>query len=366
MTATAPRPAATLRDVARLVGTTPMTVSNVVRGRSGQVGAALRARVREACDALGYRPHHSARQLRTRRRMMIGVVIVDPSRHYLSDPFTAALLAGLADVLGAAGYSIALHGADPAALDATQLFRRIESDGVCLISSGTRAARRAILDQVIALGQPVVLIQEEWPRGAGDGCSFMQDDHAGGVALARHLAERRLRHVAMLVPGIGWAAMERREAGVRAGLATLPQPPDLHLVRCGDEGFQATQEAFARHCAVHGVPDAVIGGNDRMAIAAMKWLHLRGIAVPGRVRVTGFNGFDSWRHAEPELTTVLSPAFRLGEESGQAMVARLAGGRFARARTVLPVAFAPNRSSTQDGGHRTAAKARPPDHPIAA
>ncbi|MCM3274443.1 LacI family DNA-binding transcriptional regulator, partial [Paenibacillus elgii] len=47
---------ATLDEVARRAGVTAATVSNVLRDR-GRVGDATRARVLEAVDALGYRPH---------------------------------------------------------------------------------------------------------------------------------------------------------------------------------------------------------------------------------------------------------------------------------------------------------------------
>ena len=82
-----------------------------------------------------------------------------------------------------------------------------------------------------------------------------------------------------------------------------------------------------------------------MAIAAMKLLGARGRRVPQDARVAGFNGFDFWRYASPELTTVLSPAFALGEEGGRALLARLETGSFPVRRRVLPVVFAPNVSS---------------------
>ena len=67
--AAAPGASATLRDVALAAGTTPMTVSNVINGRKGQVGAEMTAKVLAACAQLDYRPHANARQLRTRQRM---------------------------------------------------------------------------------------------------------------------------------------------------------------------------------------------------------------------------------------------------------------------------------------------------------
>ncbi len=361
---------ATLRDVALAARTTPMTVSNVINGRKGQVGAEMIERVLAACQRLDYRPHANARQLRTNRRMTVGVIIVDPSAHYLSDPFTAAMLAGLNDVLLVAGYSIVLQGASPAHLASLPLLRRIESDGICLLTSGTAEQRYQTIEQVAALGQPLVLIQDELPGDIADACSLIQDDTGGGAEIARHLFNRSSKHAVMLLPSVSWAAMERREAGVRSVLSTMARPPAFHVVRCGDEGFDDTQAAFALHVEMHGLPDVVIGGNDRMAIAAMKFLQTLGRAVPADVRVTGFNGFDFWRYASPELTTVFSPAFQLGAESARALLRRLEVGSFPWRKRTLPVVFAPTvsseviagmKSGSRDvglGKHRNAAKER--------
>jgi len=353
-----PASPATLRDVAQLARTTPMTVSNVVNGRIGQVGAKMTARVLAACERLDYRPHANARQLRTNRRMTVGVIVVDPSVHYLSDPFTAAMLAGLNDVLHAAGYSIVLQGASIASLASVPLLKRIESDGICLLTSGAPQERSRTIAQVAALGQPMVLIQDEIPDSVSDGCSLIQDDAAGGAELARHLFERPCKHAVMLVPKVAWAAMERREAGVRSVLAGLATPPAFYPVRCGSETFDSTQAALAAHMQLHGEPDVVIGGNDRMAIAAMKLLIARGRRVPEDTRVTGFNGFDFWRYASPELTTVLSPAFQLGEEGGRALLGRLESGSFAWRQRVLAVQFAPNVSSAAALGQAPSARPR--------
>jgi LacI family transcriptional regulator len=336
----------TLRDVAEVAGTTPMTVSNVVNGRTGEVGRATFERVMAACTQLGYRPHAAARKLRTNRRMAVGVVIVDPSPNYLADPFTAAMLAGLNDHLGSRSHSLVIHGASQSGVGSVPLLQRIETDAICVMLSGAEAERRAILAQVAALGQPVVVFQDSLPEDVADGCSLIQDDFAGGVAIARHLFDARARQVALLWPKAVWPAMERREAGIRSVLARLSQPPALHLVYSTDESFERTQAALERHVAAHGVPDIVIGGNDQMAIAAMKFVTSRGLKVPEDVRIAGFNGFDFWRYVTPELTTVFSPAYELGQAAGKAILERLATGEFPYRSKMLPVRFAPNRSSS--------------------
>ena len=335
----------TLRDVAADAGTTPMTVSNVVNGRTREVGRETFERVMEACVRLGYRPHAAARRLRTNRRMAIGVVIVDPSPHYLADPFTAAMLAGLNDHLGPHSYSLVIHGASQAGIGSVPLLQRIETDAICVMLSGGEADRRETITRVASLGQPLVLIQDGIPDDVEDGCSLIQDDVAGGVKLARHLFARPSRQAVLLVPKFEWSAMVRREAGIRSVLERLAKPPAFHVVRCGDEGFDSTQRAMIRHINDHGVPDTVIGGNDQMAIAAMKLLTGRGQRVPEDVRITGFNGFSFWRYASPELTTVFSPAYELGEEAGKSILARLETGTFPYRARSLPVRFIANRSS---------------------
>ncbi len=356
-----PRSAVTLRDVALEAGTTPMTVSNVLNNRAGQVGQELRERVLATCARLGYRPNAGAQLLRNKRHMAIGVIMVDPSPYYLSDPFTAAVLAGLTDEFRKHGYSIVLHGATHDDIASLPLLQRIGSDGICLFPSGTAAMRHTLLDRVAAMDQPIVLIQDDNPESVRDVFSVTQDDQGGGAELARHLFAQPAQHAVMLLPELSWPAMERREAGVRSHLARLENPPPFHIVRCGDESFDATQAAFTEHCRQHGEPDVVIGGNDRMAIAVMKWLMERHRRIPEDVRVTGFNGFDFWRYVTPELTTVRSPAFRLGEEAAQAMVRRLQQGSFTARSLVLPVEFVAQRSSMGSAGLRAVpAKAAPP------
>jgi LacI family transcriptional regulator len=343
---------ATLRDVAALAGTTPMTVSNVVNGRAGQVGPEVMQRVTQACVTLGYRPHAAARRLRTNRRQAIGMVIVDPSPHYVSDPLTAAMLAGVTARLGREGYSTVIHGVAPGDLEAAPLLRQIESDGIFLMTSGTRVERAAAVERVRALGQPVLMLQEDVPDDVTDGAAILQDDRGGAELVARHLlADGRVRHVAMLVPALEWPAMVRREAGVRAVLDGLSDPPAFHVVRCTDEGFEATQAALAAHIVRHGAPDALIGGNDQMAIAGMALLQDRGARVPDEVRVTGFNGLEFWRYASPQITTVFSPAYAIGETAADAMLERLTTGAFPFRRHVMPVRFSVHRSSDVTGQH---------------
>src|SRR6266702_2790568 len=78
----------TIRDVARLAGVSPSTVSRAL-SMPAMVNAATRARVATAVEQLGYQPNRAARGLITGRTGNIGLVVPD-----LANPFFPAVLKG--------------------------------------------------------------------------------------------------------------------------------------------------------------------------------------------------------------------------------------------------------------------------------
>ena len=55
---------------------------------------------------------------------------------------------------------------------------------------------------------------------------------------------------------------------------------------------------------------------------ALEWLKARGIAVPGRVSVIGFDGVPEGAATDPPLTTVLQPATEMGRRAVEVIIER--------------------------------------------
>ena len=66
----------TLQDIADACGVTRATVSRALRGSPG-VGAAMRARITETAERLGYRPNRVAQGLRNRRSHLVGLILTN-------------------------------------------------------------------------------------------------------------------------------------------------------------------------------------------------------------------------------------------------------------------------------------------------
>jgi len=327
----------TLRDVAMAAGVSPMTVSNLINGRHGTMRRETRVRIEAEIKRLGYRPHSIARNLRLSRQLSIGMIIIDDAPHYLADPFTTHIVAGLSNHLNQNGYALLLQGLSARSFDASPLVRDIRTDAMCLLLSGPAARRRRIIGTLLGLAQPLVVFQEAFRSPGRDLCIIRQADREGGRSVGREVLQLGARRLAMLVPAVEWPAIGERVKGVRAAIRAAGGERALRVVDCGHADVADTQAALARDVDRHGLPDAILAGNDQMGIAAMKLMAARGLRIPQDIAITGFNAFEFWQYTDPVLTTVRSPAYEMGARGGEEILKRLAAGHFDRAEIVFPV-----------------------------
>jgi DNA-binding LacI/PurR family transcriptional regulator len=95
----------TLADVARAAGVSRAAASRAINGTYG-ASEAVRRRVREVAEELGFEPHAVARALATGRssagrRERVEILIVDPDPEAMSDkPFYGRVLTGAMRALG--------------------------------------------------------------------------------------------------------------------------------------------------------------------------------------------------------------------------------------------------------------------------
>jgi DNA-binding LacI/PurR family transcriptional regulator len=333
-----------LKDVARFADVSVMTVSNVINGKFRHVTEKTRRKVESAIAELGYRPDLAGRSLKLARRFAIGMVIVDPSPTFIADAFTTNLVAGLSNHLSRQGYGLLLHGTRFDELSTMMMLRQSLVDGLCVFCSGPPRQRRAVYEQLAKHNEPIVIFQDKIDGEVEDALCIRQDDAGGAAMLAERVARAGAINLVFLTLTHRWPALDARERGIKQRLRRWPAAK-LTVIAVSSPDFDSVQQALAAHIKAKGRPDAILAGNDQMAIAAQIWLIDQGIKVPGEVRVTGFNAFEFWRFARPALTTVESPAYAMGERGGREMLARLGAGAFATRDIVLPVTLQPGDSA---------------------
>ncbi|MVA96258.1 LacI family DNA-binding transcriptional regulator [Nitratireductor sp. CAU 1489] len=326
----------TMKEIAAAVDVSVMTVSNVINGRDHLVGEETKRRVKAAIDELGYRPSATARALRSSRMFSIGFIVLYDERKFLGDPFIAALADGLCAQLAEQGYSLTIQGVFTDELSEAKAFRRMETDGLCLLLSGSQPTKYNLRELLKSLRQPIVLFQEGVQRAEPDICSIRQDDRGGGRLLAEHVVSRGARSVLVVVPQVEWPAISERVGGVREALHARPGV-EMRVLVSESEKDADVQAALTNYLDQGGKPDAILAANDQMAIAAHTVLEQRGLTLPDQIMLTGFNRFNFWRYFSPKVTTVISPAEQLGRTAATALTRRIDDGEFEDRDIVLPV-----------------------------
>ncbi|TNU76414.1 LacI family transcriptional regulator [Miniimonas arenae] len=297
---TAPSPA-TIRDVARLAGVSPATVSNVLRDHP-RVSDATRARVRAAADELGYEPNALARSLRSGRSGTIALVVPDLRNAYFAE------LAS--EVIGAAsryGLRVAVEVlAGDRAHEVSVLTGSMTAfvDGLVYVPQkllGTEIDD--VLETRRAHRVPVVLLGE---RGADSHCPQVGYRNVeASRAVTELLLAGGARRIAAIGPHERAGSATPRLEGYLAALDAAGIPRDDALIRPTTawhrtSGAQAVAELLADGVEV----DAVFGFNDMLALGALSTLVRAGLDVPGQVQVAGFDDLEESAFALPALSTV--------------------------------------------------------------
>ncbi|GAB2025150.1 LacI family DNA-binding transcriptional regulator [Lactovum odontotermitis] len=112
----------TLKQISKLAGVSPMTVSNVIRGKDAKVSAPTKQKIEQLVKKYNYVPNQNAANLRSGRSNLIGVLFYNKHNQVdFIDPFVSAVLTGIEQAANAAGYFTMLHTvADVKSVEALQ------------------------------------------------------------------------------------------------------------------------------------------------------------------------------------------------------------------------------------------------------
>ncbi len=81
-------------------------------------------------------------------------------------------------------------------------------------------------------------------------------------------------------------------------------------------------------------PDAIVAGNDNMAVGAYRAIHEFGLEIPEDIAVASFNDISVAQFLNPPLSTVRLPSEEIGESAVDMLLERIAG-RLTAKRAIL-------------------------------
>jgi LacI family transcriptional regulator len=303
------RQAVTIKHVAADAGVSLQTVSRVINNEPN-VRPAMKSRVQDSIDRLGYVPSIAAQRMSGSRSYLILAIndrertIADWKARQGSDWVDQMLLGGM---LKSAEYGyrmifelIDTHS-DHVERELGAAIAALQPDGIIL--TPPHSENRLITGLLAERRIPFARIGSDQ---TGPGIALMMGDERSAQIATEHLVALGHRKIALIAGSDEYSLSAWRVSGWRAAMAAAGLDTENLLVQGDftyDSGVTATQALLARATP----PTAIIASNDQMALAALDTLTREGLSVPDDISLISFDNTPVARFTDPQLTAIDQP-----------------------------------------------------------
>jgi LacI family transcriptional regulator len=291
--------AVTMKDIARELGLSVVTVSKVIRNHS-DIGEETRQRVLKRIKELNYQPNMAARALVTGRSYSAGLIVPD-----LMHPFFAEVASGISDVLRRKNYSLLISSSQGDSDLERQEIRRLLSRRLDALMIASTQWTYVLIDRAV-LGMPANFVGV--------------DDIAVGRLATEHLISVGCRKVAH-IRGLATSTAVGRLEGYHQALAHHDLSQFQGYVLAGRstdvDSWLSGNEAMKKLLALTPRPDGVFCYNDPIAIGVIDAILEGGLRVPDDIAVIGCGNLHFDKSLRVPLSSVDQQSRAIGERAGK-------------------------------------------------
>lgn len=293
----------TMRQIAKLAGVSPATVSRVLN-ETVPVSPDLKERVMAAARESGYTVVKNPES----KSHLIGLLLPR-----LSNPFYTEIIQGILDTASAAGFDVVIR---PASVSGMNSFNKNPS----LFHKDTKMAGLLTLSRLRSDGWLLRSLPEDLP--IVQCCEYNEalsypvvsiDHYSAAYKATRHLLSTGHSNLALFNSSCQTLYGKKREEGFLKALSDCRTPVRqdwiLHL---GDVDYHLALAAAKELFSKQDHPDAIFAVSDLYAAGIVKGLAELGLQVPGDVSVIGFDDTEISLVNTPTLTTIHQPRHKLG------------------------------------------------------
>lgn len=288
--------AVSIIDIARLAGVSTATVSRVIN-KSGPVSEKTEKRVNDIIAEYGYVPSLAARGMRSNRLPMIGMIVPSVKNEYFSDLATV-LQKKCMDL----GYFVILctTNNDPEIEEATvKMLVAQHVSGIVIISKDKAP-------DCIPVSMPTVCIDCLPNRPCDATIAKVESDNSGGGYLAtKELIGRGCREIVLFTGSAdAYTARERAQGYFRALMEAGIQIDLRRVFRFENYDYENGRKLVEELIASGVSYDGIFAICDYVLQGSLTELAEKGVQIPERVKVCGFDDLYTAQLAGRKLTTI--------------------------------------------------------------
>lgn len=311
--------AVTIRDVAKLAGTSTATVSKVLNG-SYSISQRTIDNVHRAMEELNYHPNLRARNLARQSTKQVLFLTMLGENVGFSNPHMFEIMSGLEWTLGNKGYLLCVKNITPeeAPEFVKEVFDSKMVDGVVIHASVISRQ----LDELIKYKEiPHIVLGQ--PDFASHFCWLDIDNKLAGEMAANYLLQCGYQSLSF----IGGTEKDKISAHRLSGVLSVLKEYDVivprHHLQYGESdcesGFQMTQSLLQNQ----NLPDAIICANNYIAYGCVNALKENHLKIPQDMGVLTFDDYPFSQILEPKLTVVNIDVYDMGTQAGKLIINKM-------------------------------------------
>ncbi len=308
---------ATIKDVARLAGVSPSTVSKYLNGgtvRDGNLDA-----IRDAIDRLDYRVNPFARSLKTQRSRSVGILLPE-----LSAPFFSLVFIAADRLLREHGYHSMIscyYGDYGLERDYLQFLMGAGVDGLLYMPEHLSADE--FRELTVSWSAPVV--QVDRAIAGTDTDTVLVENREWSCEAVCRLIERGHRRIAVVGGASAVLTARERLAGYLQALEQNGILYDSALARSGELTFTFGHESSRALMALDDPPTAIFSTNHDITMGVITAVRELGLRIPEDVDVFGYDCVSVYTAMSPPLPVVHQPEREIGRTAAACLIDRLNG-----------------------------------------
>lgn len=291
---------ASIREVAKLAGVSPSTVSRVMNG-TAKVDEEKRQRVLAAIDETGFKPNELARALYKKSSRIIGVIVPN-----IENPFFNELAKAVEEEAYRNGYRILLCNSNnntEKEIMNIQMLNQMNADGIIIITNSDYTAQ-----EITRFDLPVVVVDRKL-KSSGEIAYIEANHYKGGKLAMEHLLQCGCKNIVCMRGPLEYSSGLMRYQGYQDVCKQYGiKEQCVDCIYDYEAGLKAAKKLISAYPNV----DGILACNDMVAISVYKILIREGYRIPENVQIIGFDNVKSSWLVTPEITTIRQPITDMG------------------------------------------------------
>lgn len=331
----------TIKDIAKKVGVTPTTVSNVINNKGGRVSEEIIKKVNIAIKELDYKKNYSAQSLVINKSNLIGIVIPQTEENrelLLYNPFYSEFISALEYELRENGYNIILSGSTKDQDNVNNLLSW-NVDGVIILG----IYEEEFYENIKKMNIPIVLVD-----------SYINDDYFykiriddefGGYLATKHLLDKGHRNIGIISGTIKPNGVaEKKFNGYKKALNEYGIDINEDYIFEKSVDYEYGYESGKSIAQNKNDITAIFATADIIALGLFSAFYENNINVPEQISIVGFDNTFLAKSSLPPLTTVNQNIKNKAVTSARVLLNILTDKEIKEKTIILPVEIEERKS----------------------